>query len=43
MVIVAAPERAEAVAAALEAAGERPFAIGAVTAGQGVRYRGTLR
>jgi phosphoribosylformylglycinamidine cyclo-ligase len=42
MVVVVAPDRAEDVAATLSAAGERVSRIGAVVAGQGVRYRGTL-
>jgi phosphoribosylformylglycinamidine cyclo-ligase len=42
MVAVAAPERAESLAAVLEEAGETPIAIGHVEAGSGVRYSGRL-
>ncbi len=42
MVLVVAPERAEAVAALLEEQGEQVFRIGEVVAGEGVAYRGEL-
>ncbi|HET9069919.1 MAG TPA: phosphoribosylformylglycinamidine cyclo-ligase [Amaricoccus sp.] len=42
MVAVVAPERAEALAALLEEAGEAPVAIGHVVPGAGVRYAGAL-
>lgn len=42
MVLVVAPDRAEAVAAVLEEAGEAPIAIGHVVAGAGVRTVGAL-
>ncbi len=42
MVAVVAPDRAEAVAAVLEDAGEAPIAIGRVVPGAGVRYAGAL-
>jgi len=42
MVLSVAPKRAEAVTAALEAAGETVVQIGRVQAGEGVRYLGTL-
>jgi phosphoribosylformylglycinamidine cyclo-ligase len=42
MVAVAAPEKAEALAALLEAEGERVHVIGRVEAGQGVAYDGRL-
>jgi phosphoribosylformylglycinamidine cyclo-ligase len=42
MVVVVDEDRAEEIAAALAAAGERVSRIGTVVAGQGVRYRGRL-
>jgi phosphoribosylformylglycinamidine cyclo-ligase len=42
MVVVAAPDRAGAVEAALQAAGETTHRLGHVTAGSGVAYRGRL-
>ncbi|MCR9087114.1 MAG: phosphoribosylformylglycinamidine cyclo-ligase [Rhodobacteraceae bacterium] len=42
MVLVIAPERAEALAAELSAAGEGVHVIGQVTEGAGVRYSGSL-
>ncbi|MFW5641667.1 MAG: phosphoribosylformylglycinamidine cyclo-ligase [Roseicyclus sp.] len=42
MVVVVAEERAEAIAAALSASGERVSVIGRVAAGHGVRYSGRL-
>ncbi len=43
MVVVCAPERAEALASGFEEAGEEVVRIGAVVAGEGVRYSGSLR
>lgn len=43
MVVVCAPDRAEALASGLEEAGEEVVRIGAVVAGEGVRYSGSLR
>ncbi|MCP1168315.1 phosphoribosylformylglycinamidine cyclo-ligase [Limimaricola litoreus] len=42
MVVVVAPEKAEAIAALLENEGETVHRLGRVTAGQGVAYTGTL-
>jgi len=42
MIVVAAPDRAEALAAMLTEAGESVSVIGQVTAGEGVRYTGAL-
>ncbi|HET7409088.1 MAG TPA: phosphoribosylformylglycinamidine cyclo-ligase [Paracoccaceae bacterium] len=42
MVLVAAPEAAEVVAAGLAASGETVLPIGSVVRGQGVQYRGAL-
>ena len=42
MVLAVAPERAEALAAALDGAGERVIRLGRLCAGQGVRYSGRL-
>lgn len=42
MALVVAPERAEALAAELSAAGERVYVLGQVTPGAGVRYSGAL-
>ncbi|MDV7141587.1 phosphoribosylformylglycinamidine cyclo-ligase [Tropicimonas sp. TH_r6] len=42
MVLVVAPERAEALATLLEEQGEQVFRIGEVVAGEGVAYRGEL-
>jgi phosphoribosylformylglycinamidine cyclo-ligase len=39
MVAAVAPDRADALAATLEAAGERVFRIGRVAPGAGVTYR----
>ncbi len=43
MVVVCAPERADALASGLEEAGEEVVRIGSVVAGEGVRYSGSLR
>lgn len=43
MIVVVAPDRAEALAALLREAGETATEIGRVVAGQGVRYSGTLK
>ncbi|UWQ20434.1 phosphoribosylformylglycinamidine cyclo-ligase [Jannaschia sp. W003] len=43
MILAVAPDRVDAVRAALSAAGERPERIGTVVAGEGVRYRNALR
>lgn len=42
MVLAVAPDRAGALSAGLEAAGERVIALGRLVEGQGVSYRGTL-
>jgi phosphoribosylformylglycinamidine cyclo-ligase len=42
MIVVCAPDAADAVRAALEAAGESPVTLGAVEPGAGVRYSGSL-
>ncbi|TCP61307.1 phosphoribosylformylglycinamidine cyclo-ligase [Rhodovulum bhavnagarense] len=42
MVLVVAPDRAEALAGLLRAEGETVFDIGRVAPGQGIRYRGNL-
>lgn len=42
MILVVAPDRADALAALLREAGETVTQIGTVTAGQGVSYRGSL-
>ncbi|MDH5454405.1 MAG: AIR synthase-related protein, partial [Paracoccaceae bacterium] len=42
MIVVAAPNKAAAIKALLEVAGETVFQIGHVTKGQGVSYRGRL-
>ena len=42
MILVVAPERAEAIGAALVDAGETVFTLGTVVEGQGVAYRGSL-
>jgi phosphoribosylformylglycinamidine cyclo-ligase len=42
MVVVAAPDRADALAAGLSEAGETVIRLGRVGPGAGVRYTGTL-
>jgi len=42
MVLVVAADRAEALAAVLQAEGERVAHLGTITAGAGIRYRGSL-
>ncbi len=42
MILVVAPDRAEAIGAALVDAGETVFTLGTVVEGQGVAYRGSL-